>query len=207
LRFSQSQVILGYLSGATVFAVALVVAATGCERQLNTTSVVERYGSGDEEVEFFEELKDSMVVSNEDALHALYLLADGEDHWGSYADRVAEAQRRRWIPASFSEPSTESAEVGWIATASCRIAGFDGGVSMRIWGPIPRYAVRELRNSQILVGKQENMSFTGAEFVDFLTRLSRIARLNNASALETAAASGKQATPAKRPLPPTGRFE
>ena len=198
---------LGCLRGATVFAVGWLVVAPGCERQLTTTSVVERYRSGDEEVEFFEELKDSMVVSNEDALHALYLLADGEDYWDTYADRVAEAQRRRWIPTSFSEPSTESAEVGWIATASCRIAGLDGGVSMRIWGPIPRYAVRELRNSHILIGKQESMSFTGAEFVDFLTRLSRIARLSNASALKTAAASDRQATPAKRPLQPTGRFE
>jgi len=182
--------------------------AVGCERQLTTTSVVERYGTPDEEVEFFEELKDLPLVSNEDALHALFLLSDGEDHWGTYAERVAEAKRRKWVPTGFDEPSTESAEVGWIATAGCRIAKVDGGINMRIWGPIPRYAVRELRNEGILVGKQDGMSFTGAEFVDFLTRLARNTNLQGASALAQAAAAGDATTSsAKRLLPPTGRFE
>jgi hypothetical protein len=182
--------------------------AVGCERQSTTTSVVERYGSLDEEIVFFEELKESALVSNNDALHALFFLDDGEDHWGGYADRVAEAKRRKWLPGGFDEPSTESADVGWIATAACRIAKVDGGVSMRVWGPIPRYAVRELRNEQILVGKQQGMSFTGAEFVDFLTRLSRNARLTGASALATASAAGDaKASAPKRVLPPTGRFE
>lgn len=182
--------------------------AVGCERQLATTSVVERYSTPDEEIAFFEELKDSLLVSNEDALHALFLLADGEDHWATYAERVAEAKRRKWLASGFDEPSTESAEVAWIATAACRIAKVDGGINMRIWGPIPRYAVRELRNEQILVGKQDSMSFTGAEFVDFLTRLSRNAGLGGASALAQAAAAGDaKASPEKRVLPPTGRFE
>lgn len=196
-------------SKAWVMCALLGVAwAGGCERQLTTTSVVERYSTTDEEIEFFEELKEATLVSNEDALHALFLLADAEDHWGTYSERVAEAKRRKWLPTGFDEPSTESAEVGWIATAACRIAKVEGGVNMRIWGPIPRYAVRELRNEQILVGKQDGMSFTGAEFVDFLTRLSRNANLGGASALAQAAAAGDaKPSSTKRVLPPTGRFE
>lgn len=179
----------------------------GCERATMTTSSVEKFESADAQIEFFEDLEHSQVVSNNDALHSFFLLADKDDGWRTYEERVAEAKRRGWLSGSFNQPSTESAEVGWIATASCKIAKIRGGLSMMIVGPIPRYAVRELTNEQILLGKKVNQSFSGLEFVDYLTRLSRMARLKGGSILERVPNDARNEGNQTKPLPPVGRFE
>jgi len=187
--------------------VAASVSIFGCARATTTTSSVEKFESAEAQIEFFEDLERSHVVSNNDALHAFFLLADKDDGWRTYEARVAEAKRRGWISDSFDEPSTESAEVAWIATASCKIAKIRGGLTMMIVGPIPRYAVRELTNEQILLGKKPNQSFSGLEFVDYLTRLGRMARLNGGSILERVPEEARNQGTQAKPLPPVGRFE
>lgn len=183
------------------------VSIVGCERATMTTSAVEKFESADAQIEFFEDLERSQVVSNNDALHAFFLLADRDDGWRTYEERVAEAKRRGWLSHSFDEPANESAEVGWIATASCKIAKIRGGVTMMIVGPIPRYAVRELTNEQILIGKKANQSFSGLEFVDYLTRLGRMTRLKGGSILERVPDEARNQGTQAKPLPPVGRFE
>ena len=78
---------------------------------------------------------------------------------------------------------------------------------MQIIGPIPRYAVRELTHMQILIGKKETQSFSGLEFVDFLTRLSRMSDLSGGSVLEKLPVQATSQEPSAKLLPPTGRFE
>ncbi|GDY05388.1 hypothetical protein LBMAG51_01750 [Phycisphaerae bacterium] len=186
---------------------ALVYAIAGCERATTTTSSVEKFESSNSEIEFFEDLERNQVVSNNDALHSFFLLADKEDGWTTYDERVAEAKRRKWLSSSFDEPANESAEVGWVASASCRITKIRGGLSMQVIGPIPRYAVRELTHMQILIGKKEKQSFSGLEFVDYLTRLSRMTNFISGSVLEKLPAQATSQEPTAKPLPPTGRFE
>ena len=147
------------------------------------------------------------MVSNNDALHSFFLLADKEDGWTTYDERVAEAKRRKWLSSSFDEPANESAEVGWVASASCRIAKIRGGLSMMVIGPTSRYAVRELTHMQILVGKKETQSFSGLEFVDYLTRFARMTNLSSGSVLEKLPKQATGQEPTRKPLPPTGRFE
>ncbi len=185
----------------------LVFSIAGCERATMTTSSVEKFDTNQAEIEFFEDLEKSQVVSNNDALHSFFLLADKDDGWATYDERVAEAKRRKWLSSSFDEPANESAEVGWVASASCRITKIRGGLSMQVIGPIPRYAVRELTHMQILIGKKETQSFSGLEFVDYLTRLSRMTNLSSGSVLEKLPAQATSQEPTTKPLPPTGRFE
>lgn len=184
----------------------------GCERATVTTSSVEKFNDKATEIEFFEDLERSHVVSNNDALHALFIFADKSDGWVTYDERVAEAKRRMWLSDWFDEPSTESAQVGWIATAACRITGIRGGLTMRVVGPIPRYAVRELTHGDILIAKKESQSFSGLEFVDFLTRLGRMSKLLGGDTQdELPVGVTNQLTPAGgtpvKVAPPSGRFE
>ena len=190
-----------------VFVSALALFALGCERATTTTSSVEKFNTNDTEIDFFEDLEKSLVVSNDDALHAFFLMADKDDGWVTYDERVIEAKRRGWLPESFDEPSTESAQVGWIATVACQVGHISGGLTMRIFGPIPRYAVRELKHEQILIGKMDSQSFSGLEFVDFLTRLDRMSKLSGGSVLETLPKAASEQVPSAQPRPPTGRFE
>ncbi|MSR28835.1 MAG: hypothetical protein EXS03_04565 [Phycisphaerales bacterium] len=193
-----------------------IVAAllASCERATVTTSAIQEHPAPHEELEFFESLESKSVVSNDDALHALFLITDVEDHWGSYGARVTEAKRRDWLPRDFDEPANESAQVGWVARIACMAAGVRGGFTMMILGPVPRYAVRELANAQILVGKRENQGLTGSEFVDFLTRLDRMTQLRKQTAQLSVPAGGgsgqgssasQESSP--RLQPPSGRFE
>ncbi len=179
----------------------------GCERATMTTSSVEKFDTKETEIDFFEDLERSQVVSNNDALHAYFLLTDKDDGWVTYDERLAEAKRRRWLSDSFNEPSTQSAEVGWVASVACRIAKIRGGMSMILFGPVPRYAVRELNQMQILIGKKESQSFSGLEFVDFLTRLDRMTKLSGGAALEKLPAAATSEEAPTKPVTPTGRFE
>jgi hypothetical protein len=49
---------------------------------------------------------------------------------------------------------------------------------MRVLGPVPRYATKELVYMEILPLRTENQVLTGSEFVDYLNRLQRIAGRN-----------------------------
>lgn len=186
---------------------ALALCAAGCARATTSYSAVEKHDSSEAELDFFEALEKSQVVTNNDALHTFFLLADKEDHWVTYDERVAEAKRRAWLPSSFDEPANESATVGWIARVACILSDLSGGLSMRIFGPIPRYAVRELAYAQVLVGKKETQGFSGLEFVDFLTRLDRMTHFAGAAVLEKLPAEETVGESTAKPLPPMGRFE
>lgn len=188
-------------------AAASLACTSGCERATSTYSAVDSFESSEAELDFFEMLEKSQSVTNNDALHTFLLLADTEDHWVTYEERVAEAKRRTWLSESFDEPANEGATVGWIARVACMLANVQGGLSMRIAGPIPRYAVRELAYAQVLVGKKESQGFTGLEFVDFLTRLDRMTHLAGAAALEQLPGKGSEPGSVATPLPPVGRFE
>ncbi|MFM8697537.1 MAG: hypothetical protein ACKOF7_02525, partial [Phycisphaerales bacterium] len=76
------------------------------------------------------------------------------------------ARRRQWIDSGWNRPADESAQVGWMAVAGCRIIGETGGATMRNFGPKPRYATKELVFMDVLPLRTENQSLSGKEFVD-----------------------------------------
>lgn len=115
------------------------------------------------------------AVTNNDALHAFFLLQDGEDPHADYAARRREAQRRGWMRHDASELPNAAAKVGWMATAGCVVMQVKGGLSMAVLGPTPRYATRELVYMEVLPLRTENQILSGGEFVDYINRLERLA--------------------------------
>src|SRR5690606_23550054 len=98
-----------------------------------------------DELEFLSQLESVPVVTNDDALHALFLFERGEDPFETYEQRVEEARRLGWLPLrDAAPPAQESARIGTVSVAIARITRLKGGLTMRIVGPTPRAATREL---------------------------------------------------------------
>lgn len=155
---------------------ALLVLLTplACQRQQLPSSAVDRYATADQELDFLSDVNDMTAVTNNDALHGLLILADGNDPFASFEERVATAKSRKWMPSGFNAPANESATIGWMAMAGCQICNIKGGVTMHLLGPTPRYCTKELVFMQVIPLRTENQSLTGAEFTDYLNRLHRV---------------------------------
>ncbi len=152
-----------------------VLLLCACQPYMMKSSAVDQFAGPQQEIEFLDALEDMSAVTNNDALHGLLILADGTDPSKDYQDRVAEGVRRKWLSSSFDQQANASADLGWMAGAGCRIMKIQGGFTMRIFGPIDRYALKELIYMEILPMRTDNQSLTGAEFIDYMNRLERIA--------------------------------
>jgi hypothetical protein len=155
----------------------LATLATGCARTVAESSVVDQTSALQDEFEFWDGVEGAHAVTNNDALHGLFLVADGADPHATYDERVAAAKSRRWIPKSWSSPPNESAPVGLMAMAACDIMKVRGGVTMMIIGPTPRYCARELVALGFIPQRTQNQSLSGLEYVDLIRRVERRAPL------------------------------
>jgi hypothetical protein len=158
--------------------ILLLLALAGCKPYVMSSSAVDTYGKADQEIDFLAAVEKMPAVTNNDALHAFLLLQDGDDTCPDYAGRVQEGVRRGWLSKGEPKLPNEAARVGWMATAGCVVMNVKGGLTMRVIGPVPRYATKELVYMEILPLRTENQVLTGSEFVDYLNRLQRIAGRN-----------------------------
>ena len=157
-------------------ALALVAASTltGCARTV-ADSFVQRDELRTDELEFLAQLDKATIVTNDDALHGLFLFQRGEDPFETFEQRAEEARRLGWIPLKGDfPPANESATVGMVSVALSRITGVRGGLTMRLVGPTPRAATREMIYMGVIPDRTENQAMTGPEFVEFLGRADRL---------------------------------
>jgi hypothetical protein len=155
-----------------------IMALVGCRPYVMSSSAVDAYPRADQQIEFMAAVEKMPAVTNNDALHALLMLQDGDDANVDYAARVQDAIRRGWLADRWSALPNEAARVGWMASAGCVVMQVKGGLSMHLLGPTPRYATKELVFMEILPLRTENQVLTGAEFIDYLNRLERMAGKN-----------------------------
>jgi hypothetical protein len=171
-----------------------------CQRAVVENPAVDRFPTAAEELDYLDALNSQVVVTNNDALHGLITFADGTDLATDYEGRVRVAREKGWVGSNWSPPASESASVGWMAVAGVKILGIKGGLTMRIFGPTPRYATRELVFNGVLPLRTDNQSLSGAEFIDFLNRLGRIQRYGKPVALAPSGdQDGEGADPAGAP--------
>jgi hypothetical protein len=135
------------------------------------SSVVDTTAAEEAELDFWEGLEAQRIVTVNDTLHALFLLADGTDALTTYEQRLAEAKRRKWLAAGADPDANESATVGMVAVATCQILEVKGGLTMRLLGPSPRYCTRELVFLGILPPRTEHQSLSGLELMDVVGRV------------------------------------
>jgi hypothetical protein len=125
-------------------------------------------------LDFWDSLETQSVTTNDDALHGLLLLVDTQPQPANWEERVAAARELDWIPADQEPPPPlESAQMGFVAVCVCHILDVQGGLSLRLWGRIPRYCTRELVHMGLIPGITEHEALTGAEFTALLGGVER----------------------------------
>ena len=171
--------------GRVFFAMTLIWTLAGCGLTDRTTvdqSAVVQWPSSNDSLDFWDTLESQSVTTNDDALHGLLLLVQAEPEPANWDERVAAAQRRGWLSSATTLKANESARVGTIAVCICHILDVQGGLSMRLFGKIPRYSTRELVHMGLLPGITENEALTGSEFLALIAATEQQQWMNMAMA-------------------------
>lgn len=128
-------------------------------------------GNGDEDqLEFWHQLADRPVTSNDEAFHGLLLFANGTDPAADYPGRVAALKTRGMLSAGFGSPADEAIDRGTLAVAMAKALKIRGGLVMSVFGPSKRYAVRELQFLNLFPPSSQNQTFSGSEFLGILAK-------------------------------------
>ncbi len=158
------------------FAFCLLPACTTATVEQPLTATVGG-NDDDSQVEFWHGLNEQPVASHDDAFHALLLFIDGQDPADDYAGRVAELRKRGMLPNGFDGEANEAISRGTLAVAIVKILDIKGGLTIRILGPLPRYATRELQYVGVYPASSDLQVFTGAQFLAIMGRVEDYQRL------------------------------
>jgi hypothetical protein len=168
---------------------------------IDTPAAVQFPGDGDS-LNFWDALEVQPVTTNDDALHGLLLLVRQEPPATNWEERVAAARALGWIQDDQEPPAPfESAEMGFVAVCLCHVLNVQGGLSLRLWGRVPRYCTRELVHMGLLPGITEHEALSGAEFIALLGNAEQRQLIDRAWTARTieppaAASSGEGSAPA-----------
>lgn len=163
-------VVVRKLSGIALAVVML--GAAGCQSARVANPLTKTMSGNDpsQQMDFLHTLADRNITSNDEAFHGLVLFLDGSDPAGDYAARVALLRTRKMLPAGFDQSADHAVERGTLAVALVRALSIKGGLTMRVLGPSPRYAVRELQYLDIYPPSSPNQTFKGSEFLSILSK-------------------------------------
>jgi hypothetical protein len=195
---------------SAVVGTVVSLAWSGCARTRVETSLAGPVEMGDvnAELDFWDALTTRPVVCNDDGLHGLLLFTDGADPSLSYSERVVIARSRNWIPPDWNEPATLAMQRGTLARAIAVHCGIEGGVMMRLLGPHPRYASRELQYLGMMGAGSEQQAFSGREFMgvvskaqDYLLLREALARRESPEEAEEGASPDGEAPPSSGVAP------
>lgn len=152
---------------------AAIVLIAGCQTARVEQPLTRQLGGNDptEQLEFWDRLAGQPVTSNDDAFHGLLMFLDGDDPAAGYAGRVRELKSRRMLPEKFAQPAEQAVDRGTLAVAILKALDIQGGLALRLLGPSPRYAVRELVFLELYPPSSPNQTFSGVEFLGIIGKL------------------------------------
>ena len=170
---------------------AIAFALGGCQSTRVSSSLLPEYGGNSDEahMNFWHNLAEKRLTSNDEAFHALLLFAQGEDHARTYNGRVMDMKAAGYLPADFDGTELQPVTRGTVAYALVNILDIEGGVTMRLFGPSQRYATRELRYRGLLPESSQNQTFSGGEFVGVIGRAEDFQRSQQSKRAAAPAAS------------------
>lgn len=121
-------------------------------------------------IDFWHALPGEPLASNHDAFRAVLMYFDGQAP-AEYDAKVELMKQRGWLPAGFNEPADVAVTRGTLAIALTEAMGLEGGVMMRVLGPQPRYAVRELQYIELYPICSPQQAVSGTALVELFSRL------------------------------------
>ena len=153
--------------------VLLAAAITlGCERTQSQSTLTTNYKAEDitGELDFWHGLADRPIVSNNEMAHGLVELANRTDPSETYDQRIAWLKSKGYLDSGFDGAADASAERGTVAQILCRVLNIKGGLTMRLIGAHPRYALRELVYMEIMPDSSPQQGLSGIEFVGIINK-------------------------------------
>lgn len=151
---------------------ALLSAPVGCAATKVTDSpiVVDHAADDvDAEMAYWHGLTERPTVSNNEALHGLILFINQADPAGDYDGRMAWLRENGYL--SINPGGGENvATLGTLAHILAQMLKVEGGLTMKIIGPHPRYALRELIYEGIMTPGTSQQGISGIDFVGLLAR-------------------------------------
>ncbi len=153
-------------------ALALAVMACGCQTARVGQPLTANLGGPDpaQRGEFWYQLSRVPLTSNDDAMHALLLYADGTAP-ATYEQRVAALRERGMLPRGFDGAADEAVARGTLAVAVAKMLDIKGGLTSRLVGPTPRYSTRALIAEGLFPECTPNQAISGAEFAALIGKI------------------------------------
>ena len=128
------------------------------------------------DAQFFAELGYKDVATAADTARALVILAsEGTEDKADFDQARAYLREKGilsggWLDAAQADDPTDK---GHLASLVCRALGIKGGLWMRLFGPVPRYALRECVYLELMTRGAEYAHVTGGELVGVVDRADR----------------------------------
>jgi hypothetical protein len=162
----------------------IAILCGGCQSVHVHESVIAKFPGSDtdSQLNFWHELAGRHLTSNDDAFHGLLLYLDSKDDSKDYAQRVETLKSRGMLPASFDEPADMAIKRGHLAVAVAKILEIRGGWVMHVFGPSPRYAVKELVYLDVFPPSSAQQTFSGSEYVGIIGKIEDYQRSTTADA-------------------------
>jgi hypothetical protein len=158
----------------------------------------------EQQLEFWHRLAEQPVTSNDDAFHGLLMFLDGDDPAENYAGRVRALRGRGMLPKGFDQPPEQAVERGTLAVALLKALKIEGGLALRLLGPTPRYAVRELVFVGLYPPSSPQQTFSGTEFLGIIGKAEDYQRRERASARAARAGEAEEGEQPIQPEPAPG---
>jgi hypothetical protein len=115
-------------------------------------------------------ISDEMTVNQNDAMHLMLLLADGQDEADHFQQRVMKLRDREVIPTWWDVDAEAPITRGQLAYMVYQTAKMPGGLTLSVFGPSQRYCLRELQYNGTIAPGGVFSPVTGMEIVAVLNR-------------------------------------
>ena len=156
-----------------IIVISIALAAGGCMTATTDKPLTKAMAGNDPgtQLDFWHDLAEHKLTSNNEAFHGLLLLVDGTDPADDYQGRLRILKDRKLLAADFYKPADVAVDRGTLAAAIAQVLHIRGGLTMRLVGPTPRYATKELEFLGIYPPSSPNQTFSGTEFVGIIGRV------------------------------------
>src|SRR5437762_2607881 len=108
---------------ALALLVLFVGVVPGCQAPRMGKPLTKQLASSDPDaqIEFWHQLADQTITTNDEAFHGLLLYLDGKDDSADYAARVATMKSRKLLDGGFDEPAEAALRRGTLAVAVVKL--------------------------------------------------------------------------------------
>jgi len=158
-------------------AAALILLAAGWASAAAPAAAAPAPPAASTDAQFFGELAYKDAATAADTARALAILvSEGAENGADFAAAKAYLAKRGILPDGWLDKAAADAptDKGRLASLVCRALGIKGGLWMRLFGPLPRLALRECAYLELMAMGCDYGHVTGGELAGVIDRADRL---------------------------------